>query len=640
MNNNKTQNCRCLENLDVSNRRVSKQSNWYDEKWLFDDGPAGYTQSKKTINWAVDLPDGSKLTDKQNEQLLEAARQFIWSLKTDPPKGVSSKKIGSLIKFSYSLFTLIKWMINNNYSSFSEVNSTATERYRDYIRQTCKSRASNEKLSNSTSHYYQTVIYLYKQRDKLINAIQEEPFNGQTAHKLAKESATSAGWIPYIPDEVALASLSHTLEWFEWRASDIIQLLQIHLSKSFVDIHGQRRYSKEYDQAITEFQFSTPPGASAPWREKLKSSAELRTLVDDLIGACINGLAGFVGMRRHEIAGLESECVEIYPSMDGLLEVFYIVGRTSKVGELPARWAAGARLAGTNDIPPPIRAIEIVKAIFLPWRDQPKNTSLFLNFHGGKRGFSDTSKQLNMMSVDVINKRLADFNQKYVPLPKEWHFTSHQWRKTFARFVAITNKNALAALSQHFLHISIAMTDRGYIGNDFELEELIDEIVRAETADILIQVLLLGRSVAGRMGEQLMEKHTALIAHFRGMTIKDAEEEIKWIVEDSGMSIHSCEWGWCMYRQESSQCEGSQKGPDHAKRGPSVCAGCSNLMVEEKHIPWWQDRLDKNLALLTQLNNAGASGLQKAPVQARVRECQHVINMFNLSREKLNAKTQ
>jgi hypothetical protein len=249
-------------------------------------------------------------------------------------------------------------------------------------------------------------------------------------------------------------------------------------------------------------------------------------------------------------------------------------------------------------------------------------------------------QQLSEMSLQALSKRLHEFNQKYVALPSEWHFTSHQWRKTLARFVAMVDKSALSALSQHFLHLSIAMTDRGYIGNDFELEELIDEMVRAETADILIQVLLQGRPVAGHMGEQLIEKHTALKVHFQGMTIRDAKEEIQWIIEDSGMSIHSCEWGWCMYRQETSQCEGSQKGPDYAKRGPSVCAGCSNLMIEEKHIPWWQDRLDKNLALLTQLNNVGASELQKAPVQARIRECQHIINMFNLSKEKLNAETQ
>lgn len=627
-----------LSSSKLVNKKVSHQSYWHDDKWVFDESPAGYKGGCLTIKWSVVLHNGSNLLDKQYEHLLDAAKRFIWSLKVDPPPKSNFASPLTLVSRSHCLFDLVRWMIANSYDSFSEIDSTACENYWEYVCQTRNKQFEGNLTKETLARYLQTLVYLYRQRNKLRDAVQEEPFGGQSLYRKAKQFGIKNGWIPYIPDQIALASLQHSWEWIEWRSEDIIRLLQMYLAASKINVRGQRVYNSKY-RNIKEFEFSSYPGSSSPWNAKIAGARQIRMLVDNLVDACANTCFGTVGMRVHELLGLEVGCVEIVPSIDGLLEVFYLVGRTSKTGEQSVRWVAGARLTGTHDVPPAVKAVQILEKIFAPWREKSESSKLFLELGVGN-GFPMAKQQLSGLSVAAINKRLDKFNQKYVALPSEWHFTSHQWRKTLARFVAMVDKSALSALSQHFLHLSIAMTDRGYIGNDFELEELIDGMVRAETADILIQVLLQGRPVAGRMGEQLIEKHTALKAHFRGMTIKDAKEEIQWIIEDSSMSIHSCEWGWCMYRQETSQCEGSQKGPDYAKRGPSVCAGCSNLMIEEKHIPWWQDRLDKNLALLTQLSNAGASELQKAPVQARIRECQHIINMFNLSREKLNAKTQ
>lgn len=90
------------------------------------------------------------------------------------------------------------------------------------------------------------------------------------------------------------------------------------------------------------------------------------------------------------------------------------------------------------------------------------------------------------------------------------HFTPHQLRKSFARFVAKRDRTQLQALSEHFKHVSIAMTSKDYVGTDFDLHELVDEKGRSETASAL-ERLLTSRSLAGRLGERIS-------ALFRGGT--------------------------------------------------------------------------------------------------------------------------
>lgn len=635
-----------LSESELSTRKVSLLSEWNDKRWIFDERPAG--NHRRIINWSLDLPDGSNLTDDSHKYFLDTVKRFIWSLKVDPPSGSKRAKPGTLVYIAYNTFDLIRWMLTNSYKTFSELNPAACEDYCNYVSQVRRNN-DNEKLQiNSFTRYTKVLVDLYRQRNKLPDAIVEHPFRGRTAYDVAKKfAAKEKGWIPYIPDQIALASLHHMLEWLEWRAHDVIQLIKIATDPSYIDKRGRRRY-RSLVKALEKYEFSTSPDCCTPWHPKLQNLSQLRSLIEDLIIVCANTILGLVGLRGHELLGLEHDCVEIKMSIDGLFEVFYIVSRTSKTVEQVTRWVAGTRLVGTEDVPLSVKAIQIIEMLLAPWRDSSASRKLFISL--GRGGLTvpklpqifngDMPLQLNEITIASLNKGLNKFHQKYVPLSTEWHFTSHQWRKTFARFVAKTDKSALAALSQHFLHVSVVLTDRDYIGNDFELEELIDEITRANTADILIEILLKGKPVAGRMGEELMEKHTTLKTHFQGMTVADVEVEIRWIVEDSGMLIHSCEWGWCMYRQETSQCEGSEKGPNSANREPSICSNCSNLMVEERHRLWWQDRLDRNANLIVQLNNTNAPELQKAAPQARVRECQKVINMLNSSRDEIDVTTK
>ena len=43
-----------------------------------------------------------------------------------------------------------------------------------------------------------------------------------------------------------------------------------------------------------------------------------------------------------------------------------------------------------------------------------------------------------------------------------WQLSTHQFRKSFARFIARRDRSQLLGLAQHFKHVSIAMTAKGY----------------------------------------------------------------------------------------------------------------------------------------------------------------------------------
>ena len=90
--------------------------------------------------------------------------------------------------------------------------------------------------------------------------------------------------------------------------------------------------------------------------------------------------------------------------------------------------------------------------------------------------------------------------------------TTHQGRKTFARFVGRRDRTGLHALQANYGHVSRIMTDRAYVGTDFDLAELIDAQTTEETRAALEELLTATR-LAGKGGHQIAAR-----SPFRGRT--------------------------------------------------------------------------------------------------------------------------
>ena len=59
----------------------------------------------------------------------------------------------------------------------------------------------------------------------------------------------------------------------------------------------------------------------------------------------------------------------------------------------------------------------------------------------------------------------------------------------------------------------------------------------------------------------------------------------------SGVRLVPCDWGMCIYRQETSLCEGTRDGPSAERRSPNVCRKCLNFVAPARHLPFWRRRI-------------------------------------------------
>jgi hypothetical protein len=61
-----------------------------------------------------------------------------------------------------------------------------------------------------------------------------------------------------------------------------------------------------------------------------------------------------------------------------------------------------------------------------------------------------------------------------------------------------------------------------------------------------------------------------------------------------------CDWGFCVYREDSSACLGNATGPNPARREPSTCARCANFAVSSQHRPYWVEQVRRHEVLLNE----------------------------------------
>ncbi|NPD69354.1 hypothetical protein HN018_26280 (plasmid) [Lichenicola cladoniae] len=207
-------------------------------------------------------------------------------------------------------------------------------------------------------------------------------------------------------------------------------------------------------------------------------------------------------MRVSEILSMQAGAVEHHPLGETGADQAYIAARLFKGSDepmgRPERWVAPE---------PVVRAVECLEALSAILKEDTDGADLFVPIQ-------KLPSSTGTVSTGAITRRLQTFARDVGASLHEgriWPLSPHQFRKTFALFVARGDRSNLLALAAHFKHISVVMTSRGYVGTDFELHELIDEEARAETA-VALDRLLSSDWLGGRMGERIVARNHA----FRG----------------------------------------------------------------------------------------------------------------------------
>jgi hypothetical protein len=454
----------------------------------------------QTLDWTFDM--GAESSPGQTWMpWRDAAKTFLWSLKIDPPPGhagVHDTSIASMFKL---LRMLMRWMATQGYRRFAELDRDASERFLAVIAER-RGNAGTPLKWSTLQNYRRMLSQLYLQGARYPLVAIADPSLGMGWGGRAGDK----GWLPYTPDALAVALVSAALRLLGTPADEVIALhtkAQSAYDDGLARGLSQTKVGFAVVAAIAEYRFSTLPNEDTPWHAlPVRSTKVVRQLVDRIYEACFVVVAYLVGARVSEIIGLKVECIEHHPAADGNESFAYLVGRIYKTASTHDgnvhRWVA----------PPAVeRAIAVMERLTEPMRRRTQRTDLWLAMTSS--GLLGPCALITVPTGSTIIRRLNKGFAPFINLPlhqgKRWHLNTHQGRKTFARFVGKRDRTGLPALQGHLGHLSRVMTDRGYVGTDFALDELIDRHAQEETRAALEELLTAtalggkgGRIIAGR----------------------------------------------------------------------------------------------------------------------------------------------
>ncbi len=594
--------------------RISARSIWPDQVWHLDGVRPGGNRSDFSLDWGFAMVDDSRFSDPQWAVWREASKLFLWSLKLDPPPGRRNVHESTLVSIFTMLRNLTTWMVAQGYRSFADLDRYGCERFLAAMAQRPGAKPGETLKSTTLQNYASLLTRLYLQRAKYPDVAIDDPFAGRAPPFVRRDR----GWLPYTPDAVAVPLVSAALRLIGQPADDVIALQTI-AQATYDAALGQGIHQTKagfiVTDAIAPFVFTMLPGEDTPWHDApVTSTKHVRYLCDRIYDACFVVIAYLVGARVSEILGLQVGCIEQHPAGDGSESFAYLIGQIYKTergitGEAH-RWVAPA---------PVERAIVVVEQLTARLRAQTGRSELFLVM--ASTGLVGPSPRVELPVVSTVIRRLNGLFAPFIGLPdhegETWHLNTHQGRKTFARFVGKRDRTGLHALQTHFGHVTRAMTDRGYVGTDFALDDLIDRHAQEETRAALEEVLT-ATALAGKGGRMIAAR-----SQFRGRTRDgDVQAYVRFLMEETDLRLGVCDWGYCVYRVETAACLGDERGPNPVLRTESTCLTCANFAVTARHRTVWQARRDRNAGLLGQ---PGLDPVSRSLAETRIAECDRIL---------------
>lgn len=484
-----------------------------------------------------------------------------------------------------------------------------------------------------------------------VGAVSEIPFSGRSVNKISNELATKiVASIPALPDAVAIPLMNAAHKFITEAAEDLINLThgiyQIRSTAPASDVVSQSEYT-QLDKYLRGIRFSTPEGATRPWHAplgfgELSAVQEARYLIDDLTDACTIIIQAETGMRCGEISsvlggmdnatGLPS-CIDVRTSKSGMLDLYYLRSRVTKLRPTPVdeQWLLAAAPRGTRELPDAVRAVVVLQELLEPLRALavPDVGKYLLVTLGTPRGFpilresvTEPSNQLIRLGQKKFARSFVDWDSVQLTTETRPYKTSqgdcirtHQWRKTYARFVFQVDKRMLPAISRQFKHLSIAMTEDAYIGTSPSLIADVAEFNRDRTAStFLAKIRGTASKQEGRLA-RLMEQHLPELQRIvENMDDNEARGAIEAWCRSRDMKIFFHGYGQCIPAVEPTKAEchkrantvhWANKAPNYEYREPSVCAGCYLFLAGEETGDYWTNRYIDNKVSWEQANAQG-----------------------------------
>lgn len=564
--------------------------------------------AQKLLNWSVSLPDGRTLTDPFHAPLLESTKDFVWSLFSSPIEGQKRLSMVTLIAKFELLQPLLRWMVVNGLYCFRDLaNKTLS-----YIPVARLSSNGKKMVSDTTLHYRLHIVeYLYLQREKLRDALQVHPWPHETALSLSGNKRGGDHRKPtteIIPDHIAKSLGSVALDYIRRFSFDIFSALDA-LEDATQRLGVARR------QVITNARSQAAIDAGFDGVYSLRKKAiYLRT-------ACYIVIDMFSGIRDSEMMSLGVDCIRRSRSQDDTMEILWLCGTIYKTGKRAKKWI----------VPPVVEeAIRVLTRLTSGLRNsmEIETEKLKSEITGWKpMDISQKSKRLHQLtlqkdrlflasstkfanSVSVlsgtqINRDLKEFCQIHGILDDEkstYRLHAHQFRRTYAHFLARAELGDLLFLRDHFGHWSLDMTlyyadgaADGYEA-DIELIEMVSMEKMERQKEILGMHLRSDTPLANgahwlkswRKSVRTAVNKEALIEEFAGT-----------------ITLNGTGHSWCVGNAKGMGCGGlcifeAQK-----------CVDCRYGIIGAEHRSVWMGIREQQLEAL-ELNDMGPGGNERA----------------------------
>lgn len=621
--------------------RVSEWSALGDDVWYLADKPApGQSSRYGRFKWNIKIDAHRSLCDPEFRRCLEHVKLWLWTMIHDPreSKPISPGGMGSI---HATVETGVRWMVHEGMKGFGEFDNEASWRFLDwFVSEHEKTRLGkltrSPKLTRgSANRRLSFVALVYRQRMALqrfgVRVPAEPPFDGRRVDEVVRHDLDlhEHGRLVPIPDDVALLLMRESQRLLEAPADDVMSLVrQCRLDDQML-LMGQTSVGNleayHHDlRVIREFAFAKLEGENNPWTNigdpyartllcgrqvTIDERQALRRLIITIQAAAVICIQACTGMRASELAALEDDgsgddlpsCVISRLSQDKLLELFYCRGVELKVNKVRTEWLIGARLAGTEDMPPPVRAFSILHKLFHPWRNLAKLDRLLIVFSAAK-GLPRQPSSISAATSGYLTNLQKDFLREQcdtsgLSARSQKRFLQsnglrgHLWRSTFAIYLYRIDPRLIAPISRHFKHLRVAMTETKYIGNDVELIAAADESRVTESARFFHEAIHDHQPVVGSLAkyfdELVMEEQATL-------------DDCKLAVTDQDLRLLDFDYGVCgvSIKPEQSLCNRiggtaswAKTSPNEAFRGVSMCVGCPCFAASRRHLPYWEKRL-------------------------------------------------
>lgn len=545
------------------------------------------------VDWNFTLTGGRYFTDERYASLLETSRRLIALIRSRSLSTGLVQRASTVSGYFNELRELVRWMDHADFTRFADLDAAAILQFQRALSE--RPGIARAVLAPSTvQKYLYLLTYLYRFRHELGDGLQIDPFPGRSHGNAAGVREAEIRHLPYTPDSVAVALVQGAIDVVTNDAARILDARQVYAVAMTSAIQrgcGAGACTNAATRALQLAAIGLSGGA-----QPIRTVDELARLIDMLYAACFVVISYLVGPRACEILHLQVGCVQRRGdgSVDDAITVIVgaIFKRQAEYHGRPHEWVAP---------PPAIQAISVLEALSAGHRAQASRNELWLRrrqISGATEWQQVCPGQLEILSTDRMCGLLRRF-ASWLGLPQHqgqfWQLSTHQGRKTFARFAALRDGSVLFALAQHLGHRERAVTDHGYAGSDYRLDQEIESEILEQSA-LAWEQMLVAPGLGGRAGAEIVAKRP----RFRGARLKQDLKSYARLLVDAGLVLGVCAWGFCVYREEHSACLGNAVGPNPARREPSTCAHCRNFAVSAQHRPYWVEQIRRHEALLNE----------------------------------------